>query len=315
MPENKTQTIKPLRVIHTFDESVRIERDGITLFDYHYRPNVDQTEGPKPFVHPLATPQGDVLTVDRPHDHVWHRGLNFGWSYVDEANFWGGSTFVKGQGYVQKHNNGTTRHDRFQRLEADEDKVYIEQDLTWLSVDGEEWITERRTFTVFAPTNDNELLLSVSTEVTPIPGVRESFRLSSPMIEGRSDPSGYSGLSLRLPRAFTGGTPLTSTGVEGPEAMGERATWLHFRGRVDESARHCGAAIFDHPENLRHPTYFFVRSTPFAIINPAFVWNEPYHLREGETLKLRYGVWLHTGQVNADQIEARYVDWTNREQS
>ena len=42
----------------------------------------------RPFVHPLRTPAGHVLTRDAPDDHPWHHGLWFAIKYVDGDNFW-----------------------------------------------------------------------------------------------------------------------------------------------------------------------------------------------------------------------------------
>jgi hypothetical protein len=42
----------------------------------------------KPYVHPLATPAGRVLTRVEPDDHPWHRGLWFTIKYVNGENFW-----------------------------------------------------------------------------------------------------------------------------------------------------------------------------------------------------------------------------------
>ncbi|MEI8311594.1 MAG: DUF6807 family protein [Verrucomicrobiota bacterium] len=50
----------------------------------------------KPHFHPLTTPSGQVLTADRPRDHIWHHGLCFGWTNIScpakglkEYAFWG----------------------------------------------------------------------------------------------------------------------------------------------------------------------------------------------------------------------------------
>ena len=42
----------------------------------------------RPYVHPLRTPAGHVLTRNAPADHPWHHGLWFTIKYVDGDNFW-----------------------------------------------------------------------------------------------------------------------------------------------------------------------------------------------------------------------------------
>src|SRR5688500_1768061 len=45
-------------------------------------------DAPKPYVHPLTTPLGTLLTRVSPADHPWHRGLWFAIKFVDGDNFW-----------------------------------------------------------------------------------------------------------------------------------------------------------------------------------------------------------------------------------
>src|SRR6185436_20165510 len=42
----------------------------------------------RPYVHPLTTPAGHVLTRNAPDDHPWHHGLWFTIKFVNEENFW-----------------------------------------------------------------------------------------------------------------------------------------------------------------------------------------------------------------------------------
>src|SRR5690606_23188877 len=69
--------------IESADErGCRVVWNGRPLLDYH-------CGDVKSFIHPLRTLEGDVLTVDRPWDHVWHRGLYFAWKLIDGVNYWG----------------------------------------------------------------------------------------------------------------------------------------------------------------------------------------------------------------------------------
>src|SRR5690606_36318968 len=43
---------------------------------------------PRPFVHPVRTPAGAVLSVDAPDDHPWHHALWSTIKYVNGENFW-----------------------------------------------------------------------------------------------------------------------------------------------------------------------------------------------------------------------------------
>ena len=45
-------------------------------------------DAPRPYVHPLTTPAGAVLTVEAPADHPWHHALWFTIKFVNGENFW-----------------------------------------------------------------------------------------------------------------------------------------------------------------------------------------------------------------------------------
>ncbi|MFI6322080.1 DUF6807 family protein [Nonomuraea sp. NPDC050556] len=87
--------------------------NGIEVLRYVYRPEMPETESPKPYFHPLRTLSGNIVTGYRPHDHRWHKGLQMTASHVSGQNFWGGGTYVHGSGYVDLPNNGTIRHEEW----------------------------------------------------------------------------------------------------------------------------------------------------------------------------------------------------------
>ena len=45
-------------------------------------------DAPRPYVHPLTTPAGSVLSVEAPADHPWHHALWFTIKFVNGENFW-----------------------------------------------------------------------------------------------------------------------------------------------------------------------------------------------------------------------------------
>ena len=51
-----------------------------------------------------------MVSLFRPHDHVWHKGIAWSLPHVGEHNFWGGPTYVHGSFYVQLENNGSAVH-------------------------------------------------------------------------------------------------------------------------------------------------------------------------------------------------------------
>ena len=45
-------------------------------------------DAPRPFLHPVRTPAGALLTVEAPADHPWHHALWFSIKFVNGENFW-----------------------------------------------------------------------------------------------------------------------------------------------------------------------------------------------------------------------------------
>jgi hypothetical protein len=266
--------------------AVSIRSDNTELFRYVYQPDDPVLESPRPYLHPVYTLDGDLVSIFRPHDHVWHKGISLAFPNVGPHNFWGGPTYRHDDGYIQLPNNGTTRHDDF---ELANDGLLAER-LTWLTQDGKPIAEENRSITVSAWPADNAWRLSFETTVRNV--LPEELRFGSPTTEGREN-AGYGGLFWRGPRSFTGGTAITPGATGGDELMGTRAPWLAFTGQHDGHTRWSTLIFTDDPEI---PGQWFVRSTPFAGVCPAPFFATQYMLGSGETWTRRYGVIVCCGQ-------------------
>src|SRR5689334_1556106 len=97
-------------VVHKEDSAVELQYQGQLLFRYVYRPQTPAVESPKPYFHPLRTLAGNEVTQVRPEDHTWHVGLAMTASLLSGQNFWGGPTYVRDIGYVERDNNGRIQH-------------------------------------------------------------------------------------------------------------------------------------------------------------------------------------------------------------
>ena len=100
------------------DDRIMIHADGEVLAEYVFRPEHPTFESPRPYVSPIRTLGGETVSLYRPHDHVWHKGIAWSLPVVGDENFWGGPTFVRGEGYVQLPNNGEQRHLAFEAPET-----------------------------------------------------------------------------------------------------------------------------------------------------------------------------------------------------
>jgi Methane oxygenase PmoA len=279
------------------------------LFRYTYLPDDPQLESPRPYFHPVRTLAGDLVSVFRPHDHVWHKGIALSLPNVGPENFWGGPTFRQG-GYIQVPNDGAMRHDSFERALAKDDAVQLDERLSWITESGQLLIEERRRVAATAwpdakdDKNDktdrdhkgNAWTLAFETTLTNVSAA--PIVIGSPTTEGRPD-AGYGGLFWRGPRSFTGGRVVTEDRAGGDELMGGRAPWLAFAGQHDGHGRWSTLVFRDAPENFSYPSQWFVRSTPFAAVCPAPFFDSKYTFAPKAELTLRYDIVIADGALDA----------------
>jgi methane monooxygenase PmoA-like len=289
-----------LRLVHALGAHVELRRGDVTLLRYVHCPDVPQLESPKPYFHPVRTLDGELVTAYRPHDHIWHKGIQFAYPHVGADNFWGGVTWVRDRGYEQLPNNGAMRHVAFDALEADGDEARIDERLAWITEPGEHILDERRRIGVRVL--GGAWVLSLATTLSNRSGRELVF--GSPTTNGRPD-AGYGGILWRGPRSFTGGTVLASGGVRGEEdVMGATAPWAAFVGRHDETIRSSTIAFFDSDDNDIAPTAWFARSGPYATVGPAPFFDVEHTLAPGAELSLRYHIAIADGELDEEEIEA-----------
>jgi hypothetical protein len=182
-----------LDIRHDIGTSLAVRDGGIELCRYVYRPDTPELESPKPYLHPLRTRSGRSVSLFRPWDHVWHKGIAWSLPVVGEENFWGGPTYVHGRSYVQMDNNGTQRHRRFTSIDASGGAAAFGHELDWITQAGARTFTEHRTLTAQILTPE-AWMLTFTTELTNVSG--HDIAIGSPTTRGREN-AGYGGLFWR----------------------------------------------------------------------------------------------------------------------
>lgn len=259
--------------------TLAVSHGDVELFRYVYLPPEPQVESPRPYLHPVRTLGGEVVSIYRPDDHVWHKGIAWSLPHVGPANFWGGPTFVRDAGYRQLENNGAMRHREFTARAAD----HLAHTLDWVTEQGELWVTEERTLRVSLV--DGGWALGFTSAMRNVRG--EPIVFGSPTTEGRPN-AGYGGLMWRGPREFSGGKVVLPGKSGGDDLMGSRAPWLAYQSSAT-------VVFVDAPSNPGHPTQWFVRTQPFACACPAPFFSAEVPLPPGETLTLTYAVVIADG--------------------
>ncbi|MGW0732273.1 DUF6807 domain-containing protein [Streptomyces sp. NPDC002851] len=298
---------RPLHIVHAHGDRVTVSEPatGTELFAYVYRPEAAY-EAPKPYLHPLRTLAGHVVTDYRPNDHRWHKGLQMTASHLSGQNLWGGVSYVRGQGYQRLPERvGSMAHVSFDELSSTDERTVIAERLTWHPYDGELWADEERRIEAHDVEPDSgSWALTWTSAVTNRRA--EPLVFGSPSTNGR-ELAGYTGLFWRGPRAFRDGRILAAD-LEGPGVMGEQAPWLAYGGEHDGADGHATLVFAHAPENDHlgergaHPAHWFVRNDPFAAVAPSFAFHEELTLEPGDTLTRRYRVVVADGAWERAEI-------------
>ncbi|MFI1966100.1 PmoA family protein [Streptomyces pathocidini] len=301
-----------ITVNHTLGEAISVASGGTELLNYVYRPDPEAFESRKPYIHPLRTLSGSLVSGYRPNDHRWHKGLQMTASHLSGQNFWGGNCYLgPGQGYQEKRDRvGSMRHDGFEAFEAAEDRLRFTESLTWIENGGEEWARERRTVELHSVEPDEgSYALDWSIHLTNTR--TEPLRFGSPTTAGR-EMAGYTGLQWRGPRDFTGGDVLGPDGRGGggepgaADLMGTQAPWLAFVGTHDDIDAKSTLLFAHAPENEGgiHASHWFVRSRPIPTVAFSWAFFEEFELAPGESFSYRYRVVVADGAWDRDRAEA-----------
>ena len=279
---------------------------GRPLFSYVYQPAVPRDESPRPYIHPLYTLAGAVVTGFRPPDHRWHHGLSLTCAHLSGENFWGGPTYVRGQGYVQLPNNGAQVHVGWDEAAAGADGVALRQRLAWVTQAGARWLAEERRIEVtHVDARAGWWALDLRFTLRNVHSAALVF--GSPTTEGRPA-AGYGGLFWRGCQTLAGGTVYVASGAaacgDNDElVMGQRGPWLAYV--APGAAQPAAALLFlDHPANPRYPTPWFARPS-YAGVSCAFMYDTPLVLAPGAALTLRYRLVIAAGAWTRAQAAAR----------
>jgi hypothetical protein len=289
-----------LRVIHDVGHHISVRIGDVTVARYVYGEDAPRLEAPKPYFHPIRTLSGAVVSAYRPHDHRWHKGLQLTISHLSGQNFWGGPTYVDGEGYVQLDNLGSIRHESFTEFVADTRQLRFTEELSWHSSAGDRWMAEQRTVAIHGVSlEQGHWVLDFATRLANVRD--EPLDIGSPTTHGRPM-AGYTGLFWRGPRGWAGGRIHTNHG-EGAGLMGSAAPWLAYTGEHDEVD---GGGTLLFLEDANHNTvkhFWFVRNEPFPAVNPSPAFYDEHRLAPRETIALSYRVVIGDTIWERDHIE------------
>jgi len=294
-----------VRISRTND-ALRVELQGRFFTEYHY------TNTPRPFCYPLLGPGGVALTRNYPmvtnapaeeRDHPHHRSLWFAHGAVNGQDLW-----------TEGKASGRIVHRGFVEILSDSQSGVIKTINDWVAKDGKVLCTDEQTLRFYVPEGDvtwldfeitlrashGDVTFGDTKEGTFALRLAESMRLK-PNKDNAGKPTGHI---------------VNSQGVRDDQTWGKRAAWCDYYGLVGSNT--VGIAIFDHPSNPRHPTWWHVRDYGLFAANPfgqhdfeklSDVHAGDLKIPAGQSATFRYRVVLHEGDEKRGRIAERYADY------
>lgn len=256
-----------------------------------YRLNT-KGELPKPFLLPARAADGTVLTrpLEDPEDHPHHKGVWVAVDKVNDVDFW-----------AEKGKIITTAMDTDPVRVGSWRAARLRVSNSWQSLDGKPVVDEETAITVFP----NRLLTY---------DIR--FIAKHGPVEFGDTKEGLFGFRMvdTLREKETGKVVNADRKNGTKECWGQTSAWVDYYGTVN--GKTYGVALFDHPKNFRKSRYH-VRNYGLFSISPfgdaAYTKGQesakPVKLAKGETLRLRYAMYIHDGDTQAGKVADVYKQY------
>jgi sugar phosphate isomerase/epimerase len=280
-------------------DKIRIEADGKLFTEYNFK------DVPRPYFYPVIGPTGDCITRHWPmkevenedRDHIHHRSLWFAHGDVNGVDFWG-----------EGNKSGKIVHDKFVQVVSGPEVGIIQSQNKWVAADGKVICTDTRTHRFYNRPDgqimDFDVTIHASNGDVTLGDTKEgsmAIRLAATMqVEGKVGQ----------------GHIVNSEGLRDKETWGKRATWCDCYGPVNGQV--VGVAIFDHPQNPKHPVWWHVRTYGLFAANPFGVHDfegKPAGtgnivIPAGQSLTFKYRFYFHKGDEKQGQVAERYREYT-----
>ena len=293
-------------------DRISIEIDGKPYSNFYL-----SADGNKPYVYPLRTASGVVVTRHFPmeefpgetKDHPHHRGMFFSHGDVNGFNFWateaaGPNSSKKAAtpgGYASRRASMALK--KVVQLKNGSKSGTVQAFFEGLDPQRKPILTETRTITFYSDpklrTIDYDIKID-ALEKLKFGDTKEGtfgIRLATSMTED----------------AKLGGRMVNAEGKETEkEVWGKRSPWLDYSGPVDGQT--VGVLVMDHPTNPRHPTYWHTRAYGLLGANifglHDFLNDKTQDgsliVEPGQSVRFRYRVVIHPGDVHAIKAPALF---------
>ncbi|MCA9232196.1 MAG: PmoA family protein [Planctomycetales bacterium] len=256
--------------------------DGTPLGIYSFAEDLH-----RPYFREIRTADGTLLTrpISPPGgDHPHHTGV---WLAVDKVNgidFW--------------HLAGRIENTSVQILKTDSNPAVLRVNNRWLAPDKTVILREQTMIRIY----ENRLL-----------GYDIAFTAGENEVTFGDTEEGFFAFRMAdTMREEATGQIVNADGIKTAKGCwGNNSNWVDYYGEVD--GKLFGAAIFDHPDNFRRARYH-VRDYGLFTISPfgegdyteGLLPAQPVVLATGAKLKLRYGIYFHSGDTQGGSVADAY---------
>lgn len=287
LAQSTTKPVPRMQAVPAPLDQVVFTRDERELARYYYGAVLR-----RPFLHPIVGPSGRPLTrMGHPRDPQGHSHHNSVWishQSVNGINFWEDADSPK---------HGRIRQTRLRTLEDGDRSCSLTADLVWGGPAGETLMAERRRITLHDRTG-GEWMLVLDLNFTS--GAEAVILGQSP----------FGPIGVRMAKTIGvndgGGQLRNSEGLsDEPTMFRKPALWVDYSGPIANGPRGApiqeGITLLDHPSNPSHPSPFHVRRDGW--MGACLTLNAALTIRTGEALRLRYGLYIHSGVPPLEHID------------
>ncbi|MCU0916218.1 MAG: PmoA family protein [Planctomycetes bacterium] len=287
------------------DGKVTVEINGKLFTEYCTKDVI------RPYFYPVIGPTGEPVIRHWPlqdgpanedHDHPHHKSLWFTHGAINGVDFW-------------SDGKGKIVHDKFLEVSSGPKAGVIKAQNKYVAPDGKVVCTDTRTHRFQNDPGgtlmDWEITLHASNGPVTFGDTKEgsmAIRLTPTM---QPVPS----RAMKAKGEAAQGHIVNSEGLTDGQTWGKRATWVDYYGPVKGEI--VGVAIFDHPSNPRHPTWWHVRDYGLFAVNPFGIHDfekKPAGAGDlvipaGQSVTFKYRFYFHKGDEKQGQVAEHFRDY------
>ena len=284
-------------------KSLTLLENGKPVLEYRYT-RVDPPQGaPEKFwrmsyIHPLYGLDGDILTQDFPDDHYHHRGVFWTWPNCTAGerpmNVW------EIDGVRQVFDKWITR-------KATSDAATVAVENVWVfDDDPKPKVREHIQFIVY-PSDELGRAIDFHLKFINVCGEVVTIRGAA------TDNKGYGGFCYRPDKARKPMQFTTARGaIEKDQDQTEYDTpWADCSSIAEPDGSVSGVAIFQHPANPGYPHKGWL-FRHYGFLGASYPHNETLTLNPGESLELRYRMYVHRGNAAFGKVAQRFAEYTEK---